>query len=186
MPPADLDLHRRVLDHFGRLVGTVRPDQWDAPTPDAGWSVADLVEHVVDRDRMLAATVGGPPPDELDAVADPRELPRAWSERTAWWTERLADPARARQTWQTPFGTMSFADAAYAFNVAEVTVHSWDLARAIGADETLDPDAVAAADAQLRSSENTLRRPGVMAAAVEVPADADAQTRLLAFTGRRA
>ena len=56
---------------------------------------------------------------------------------------------------------------------------------AVATDSQRIADAVAAADAQLRSSENTLRRPGVMAAAVDVPDDADPQTRLLAFTGRR-
>ncbi len=181
----DVELFRRVVGHFGELVATVSPEQWDADTPDEGWTVADLVEHVVDRDRMLAATVGGPPPDELDVALDPTELPEAWAERVGWWEERLADPTAAARTWQTPFGTMTFADAAYAFTVAEVTVHSWDLARAIGADETLPPEAVAAAAEQLQSSENTLRRPGVMAPAVEVADDADEQTRLLAFTGRR-
>ena len=181
----DLELYRRVVGHFGRLVAAVGPDQWNAPTPDAGWTVADLVEHVVDRDRMLAATVGGRTPDELDGFGDPVELPAAWAERVDWWEQRLADPGTAGRTWQTPFGTMTFADAAYAFTVAEVTVHSWDLARAIGADETLDPTAVTAATEQLKSTENQLRRPGVMAAALEVPDDADDQTRLLAFTGRR-
>lgn len=181
----DLDLYRRVVGHFARLVAAVRPDQWHADTPDEGWDVSDLVEHVVDRDRMLAATVGGPPPDELDSALSPSELPGAWAERIAWWQQRLDDPAAVDRTWQTPFGTMTFADAAYAFTVAEVTVHSWDLARAIGVDDTLAPDAVAAASEQLRSSENTLRRPGVMAPALDVADDADAQTRLLAFTGRR-
>lgn len=182
---SDLELYRQVVGHFGQLVGKVERDQWGADTPDEGWSVADLVEHVIDRDRMLAATVGGPTPDELDVVADPAELPGAWAERVTWWEQRLADPATADRTWQTPFGAMTFADAAYAFTVAEVTVHTWDLARAIGADETLDPAAVTAASEQLRSSENTLRRPGVMAPAVDIPGDADDQTRLLAFTGRR-
>jgi uncharacterized protein (TIGR03086 family) len=182
---SDLEVYRRVVDHFAQLVAAVRPEQWDAPTPDEGWTVADLVEHVVDRDRMLAATVGGRTPDELDGFGDPSELPAAWAQRVTWWEERLSDPAWADRTWQTPFGTMTFAEAAYAFTVAEVTVHSWDLARAIGADESLDPAAVAAASEQFHSTENTLRRPGVMAPAVEVSDDADEQTRLLAFTGRR-
>ncbi|MHA3703040.1 TIGR03086 family metal-binding protein [Jatrophihabitans sp. YIM 134969] len=182
---SELELYRQVVDHFAKLVGTVAPDQWTADTPDEGWTVADLVGHVIERDRMLAATVGGPTPDELDVVDEPSRLPDAWAERISWWEERLADPGTAARTWQTPFGTMTFAAAASAFTVAEVTVHAWDLARAIGADETLPPEAVAAASEQLHSTENTLRRPGVMAPAVEVPDDADPQTRLLAFTGRR-
>lgn len=182
---ADLDIYRRVVAHFGELVGTVGPDQWTAGTPDEGWTVADLVEHVVDRDRMLASTVGGPTPDELDVVPAPAQLPAAWAERVDWWERRLSDPTAAARRWQTPFGAMTFAEAAAAFTVAEVTVHSWDLARAIGADETLDPEAVAAAAAQLQSTENTLRRPGVMAPALDVPDDADPQVRLLAFTGRK-
>lgn len=180
----DLELYRRVVAHFTALVERIDPAQWDAPTPDEGWSVADLVEHVVDRDRLLAATVGGPTPDELDVVASAADLPAAWRERVTWWEHRLADPATAGRTWQTPFGSMTFADAAAAFTVSELTVHTWDLARAVGADETLDAEAVAVTFATLRDTENTLRRPGVMASAVDVGDDADEQTRMLAFTGR--
>jgi uncharacterized protein (TIGR03086 family) len=68
---------------------------------------------------------------------------------------------------------------------ADLTVHAWDLARAVGGVTALDGELVAAA---FRHAEENLGEhgvPGFIAAPVEVPADADLQTRLLARFGRR-
>jgi hypothetical protein len=78
-------------------------------------------------------------------------------------------------------------------------IHSWDLARSVGADEALPPDAVEATTIGLHHVPPELLRhvppellrgtnplgQKMMAAAVEVPADASPQDRMLAFTGRR-
>jgi uncharacterized protein (TIGR03086 family) len=69
----------------------------------------------------------------------------------------------------------------------DVFTHTWDLARATGQDETLDPDQVRRMMAGLRSMpDEALRSGGMFGPAIEVPDDADEQTRFLAFLGRRA
>jgi uncharacterized protein (TIGR03086 family) len=60
----------------------------------------------------------------------------------------------------------------------DVLVHTWDLARAVGADDTLDPAWCAAFLAQLPADPNALSGSGMFAAPVAVPEDADAQSRL--------
>ncbi|MGH3664748.1 MAG: TIGR03086 family metal-binding protein, partial [Egibacteraceae bacterium] len=61
----------------------------------------------------------------------------------------------------------------------------WDLARATGGDEGLDPELVAACAEWFDDNEAVYRQSGAVGAATEVDADADPQARLLARFGRR-
>ena len=62
----------RALEATGALVDGVRPEQWDAPTGLPGWTVRDLVEHLVAGTRLVSARLldrpEDDPPDDL-AVA---------------------------------------------------------------------------------------------------------------------
>ncbi len=66
----------------------------------------------------------------------------------------------------------------------DLLVHGWDIARATGQDETLPDAEVARVYADVVELGDSLRAEGVCGPAVEVPADAPAQDRLLAFLGR--
>ena len=70
--------------------------------------------------------------------------------------------------------------------INDLLIHTWDLARAIGADESLPEEAVQACYASLQKAPpEMLRGSGNLADPISVPRDADLQARLLAFTGRR-
>ena len=68
--------------------------------------------------------------------------------------------------------------------IFDLVVHSWDLARGISADDTLDPGLVEAVYASLEP-DTDLTASGLFDQPVPVPADSDEQTKLIAFTGRR-
>ena len=70
------------------------------------------------------------------------------------------------------------------FFTGDVFMHTWDLARATGQDDTLDPDRCAEMLAGMEPIEDMMRDSGQYGPRVEVPADADAQTRMLGFIGR--
>ena len=63
-------------------------------------------------------------------------------------------------------------------------MHTWDLARATGQDDRLDPDFCAELLAGMEGIEEVLRASGQYGPAVPVPDDADVQTRMLGFIGR--
>lgn len=63
--------------------------------------------------------------------------------------------------------------------------HAWDLARATGQDENLDPAACEHVLTVLGPLDAGIRGPGWFADKIEPPAGADPQTRLLCFGGRR-
>jgi uncharacterized protein (TIGR03086 family) len=66
----------------------------------------------------------------------------------------------------------------------DVLVHTWDLARAVGADDRLDPGWCAIFFAGLPPDPNALRASGMFAAPVAVDDQADVQSKLLARLGR--
>src|SRR5690606_13121763 len=68
--------------------------------------------------------------------------------------------------------------------VSDVTIHSWDLARATAADETLDAALVDAVWAVFEPQRDALEASGLFDSPVPMPDDAPLQSRLLALTGR--
>jgi uncharacterized protein (TIGR03086 family) len=171
-------MYDRVITHFSELVDSISNDQWSLNTPCEGWTVRDLMQH---RDGSIAASMGGARVDEPAPDAD---LIDAWHKRVSWWAAGLADPIRSEAVWQTGLGEMTFREATMRMMTGELTIHAWDLARALGLEETLDPESVHVTYVQLRAHGDQLRRPGVMGPAVEAPDGASEQTQLIALTGR--
>jgi hypothetical protein len=66
----------------------------------------------------------------------------------------------------------------------DVLVHTWDLARAVGADDRLDPGWCAMCLDRLPADPNALIASGMFAAPIVVDHQTDPQTRLLARLGR--
>ncbi len=70
----------------------------------------------------------------------------------------------------------------------DVLIHTWDLARAAGLDERLDPDEVlrllTGLESLPREVEEAMRSSGHYGPRVAVEENVDEQTRLLAFMGR--
>jgi len=66
----------------------------------------------------------------------------------------------------------------------DVLIHTWDLARAANLDETLDAAIVTEMLIGMQPMDEMLRQSGQYGPKVEVPDDADDQTKLIAFTGR--
>src|SRR5262249_26959032 len=81
-------------------------------------------------------------------------------------------------------GALALDRAIDQFYTADVFMHTWDLARATGQDDRLDPDFCAQLLAGMQQMEQVIRSSGQYGARVEVPDDADPQTRLLGFIGR--
>ncbi|MDD9369166.1 MAG: TIGR03086 family metal-binding protein [Acidimicrobiales bacterium] len=177
------DTHRRIAGEFTATVEGTAPVAWDNPAPPEGWVARDVVRHLVEWfPGFLQGAAGitlppGPSVDD-DPVA-------AWHTQTEAVQALLDDPAVAEREHDLPhIGTMSLADAVDMIYTGDVFLHRWDLARATGQDETLDPARCEAMLVGMLPMDDALRQSGHYGPRVEVPADADAQTRLLAFIGR--
>ena len=175
--------YRTVADRFGEVVARVPPDAWDAPSPCEGWSARDVVRHLVDWIPAFLAAAGGPAIAPGPSVDD--DPAGAWAAIDAGIRSFLDDPAAASSEIDHPYvGAHRLDDAVGRFFVGDVLVHTWDLARAVGVDERLDPDAVHDMLVAIEAMDDALRVGGQYGPKVHVGPDADEQTRLIAFTGR--
>jgi uncharacterized protein (TIGR03086 family) len=97
----------------------------------------------------------------------------------------LDDPETAHRELTNPhIGALPLATAIDRSYTADVFMHTWDLSRATGQDGRLDQDFCAQLLGGMEQMEEALRASGQYGTRVEVPADADPQTRLLGFIGR--
>ncbi|MBK9180416.1 MAG: TIGR03086 family protein [Acidimicrobiales bacterium] len=169
-----------VSESFGERLGAVRADQWGAPTPCAEWDVRALVDHAVGAQRMVISQVPGAEDIEWDLGDD---AGGSWRRTRAAAIAALSAPGALETEVDGPMGR-SPAETALGITIVDLYVHTWDLARAIGADETLDAGLAEAFYARLQPLDAMLRGPGYFGARIEPPPGADAQTRLLSFLGR--
>ena len=175
------EFHRWVAGGFtARVQGTT---DWDAPAPVAGWAARDVVRHLVEWfPGFLASGAGvtlepGPSVDE-DPVG-------AWRAHADQVQALLEDPATEQRMLSNPHtGDLPLGPAVSQFYTADVFMHTWDLARATGQDDTLDPAVCAELLAGMEPIDELLRSSGQYGPRVAVPEDADVQTRLMAFVGR--
>lgn len=180
-PPAQR--HRRFAAEFTRTVEGVAPDGWDAPSPVEGWVARDVVRHLVEwLPAFLRSAVGIELPTGPSVDDDPVG---AWRSHTDAVQALLEDPSIADQEHDLPhIGRMGVGRAIDTIYTPDVFLHRWDLARATGQDERLDEATCAEMLAGMLPLEEVLRASGQYGPRVEVPEDADVQTKLLAFIGR--
>ena len=181
------DRYRRAIDGFGEVVAAAPPDRWDAPSPCTEWTARDVVGHLLAVLHAIVATIDGrrAPMNPMKnpgrhAGADPVA---AWSAAHDALVAAIAEPGvldRIVPTWR---GDVTVDDM-LGYSVGDATIHTWDLARAVGADDRLDPDLVEASLAAVTPLADSMRELDAVGPAVAVPDDADAQQRLLAVMGR--
>jgi uncharacterized protein (TIGR03086 family) len=183
------DRYRRHADAFEAKVAAVRSDQWANPSPCEKWDARDVVDHIVAMHGYMLRPIGRSlPPGESDPLTDFRAA-RAVVE------EVLADPELAGQEVDTPTGRMTMADQIDRVVSDDLVLHGWDLARATGQDEAMDPADVerlwASTSAIPPELMEKYRTPDAFGPGVEVfgpevavPEDAPLQDRLLGLIGR--
>jgi uncharacterized protein (TIGR03086 family) len=182
-----LERHGRAMEEFDRRVRTVPADRWDDPTPCEEWTVRDLVNHLVGEQLWAPHLLAG---ETLDDVGDRYDGDVLGDDPVAAW-ERTSRQARAAflrpgavdGTVHTSMGELPAEEYTHQMTI-DLAIHGWDLARAIDADEQLDPRLVEELYEIWEPRRDLLASSGVFAPPVEVPDDAAPQVRLLAILGR--
>jgi uncharacterized protein (TIGR03086 family) len=176
------DRYRKVAAGFTDRVAGVPPDAWDNPTPCDAWVARDVVGHVVEVAGSFLSRTTAAAPSRPSVEEDPLG---AWTRVRDAIQAALEDPKIAAQSTETPLGPSTFEQTIGMFGIGDTLIHTWDLARGTGQDESLDPGEVSRMLARLQQfDDSVIRQSGAFGPAVDVPMDADEQTRLVAFTGR--
>lgn len=175
-------LQERAHHEFGERVAGIR--DWTAATPDKEWSVGDLVRHVVQEQQWIPPLLAGLSIDQAKRRVEPlgEDLAAEWRTHSALATAAWqAAPADASV--QLSYDTVTVLDYLRE-QVSDVTIHSWDLARATDSDESLDDALVEAVWTVFEPQRDALEASGLFDSPVPMPEDAPLQSRLLALTGR--
>ncbi|WP_183785564.1 TIGR03086 family metal-binding protein [Prauserella sediminis] len=171
--------HAEDAARFTALVESAGPGDWARPTPVAEWKALDVVEHLVRWSRGFLTGAGITLPD-LDVAADPAA---AWKQQVTD-IQAILDAPAGRVLSNPHTGDKPVAEAIDQFYTADVWMHSWDLAKALGHEPDLGQERCASALEGMRAIEGLLRDSGQFGSAVPVPDDAPAQDRLMGFLGR--
>jgi len=177
------DNYQVVSAGFDAAVNAVAADRWGAQSPCEEWTARDIVAHTVEGHRSVIAGVRGGEPSSLGADEDPTN---SWAEVSRAIAEITQDPVEASKELDGPAGKMTAEEIIGRFVTMDLLVHTWDLARTVGADERLDEDSVARAYEFLKPMDEMIRRPNFFGPKLDPPAEADLQTEFLYFVGRRA
>ncbi len=182
MPFDWIDLQRRAHREFAIRLAAV--NDWHAPTPNTDWDIAQLVRHVTEEQQWVPHLLTGKTLEQARAEIEPLgdDLVAEWARYSTAATEAwVGVPAEASV--QLSYDTVRVEDYLRE-QVSDVTIHSWDLARATGSDERLDEKLVEAAWTIFEPQRDTLAASGLFADPVAIDDDAPLQLRLLAITGR--
>lgn len=171
--------------HGASIIADLRPADFAAATPCAGWDVRALLNHLLGEAQMMTGVNDGlaSSEDHDDIVGDGSDVLAAWdsiAERNVRsWRRSGLEGDRAYF-----YGTFP-ATAGIVINLSEVLVHTWDLARATGQPFTMDAD-LAAPVYGLYSAVplDGMRSNGVFGPEVEVQDGAPVTDRLLGLLGR--
>ena len=171
---------------FERRLTGVPDDGWTAPTPCAGWDIRYLVAHVVGGNRFATVILEGLTASEAieRVMATPQLGEDAmvnWRSTEAAQAGAFRSPGALERPVDHPLGPLS-GRRFLEFRIFDIALHTWDLARALDADDTLDPDLV---DVVLGIVLSDPAGMGFGIAALDrADHDAPAQTRVLHLTGR--
>jgi uncharacterized protein (TIGR03086 family) len=178
---SESDRHRRIAATFSRQVDATV--DWDAPTPVPEWVARDVIAHLTEWfPGFLAAGTGSALAAGPSAADDPVG---AWQHQVRTVQALLDDPATRERTFEHPMiPACPLPEAIDRFYTTDVLMHTWDLARAGGHDDGLDPDECAALLTTMEPLDEMLRQSGQYGSRQPVAADADGTARLMAFIGR--
>jgi len=187
-----VEMRQKALDRFGELVASITDDQWDDPTPCTDWDVRALVNHIVWENEWAAElTPGIKSMDDVGSSLDGDRLgddPLGAFHRAATASQdAFRVPGAMEKKAKVSFGLMPVPEYLAQLYLDSV-IHGWDLATAIGADATIEPEVAellyAGVTAQADVVESN-REAGFFGPSVQVDDDAPAAHKLLAFLGRQ-
>jgi uncharacterized protein (TIGR03086 family) len=151
--------------------------------------VRALVNHLVSENAWIRPILGGQTiadvGDTLDGDLLGDDPKGEWQRRADEAAAAVAEEGALERTVQISRGEVPGAE--YIFEVmADLVIHGWDLARAIGVDETIDPELLEAVYPYYEPLVDLLKQTGAFGPVVAPPPGADRQTVLLAMLGRQA
>jgi uncharacterized protein (TIGR03086 family) len=179
-------LYRDAATAFAALVDDVTGPDWSTPTACAGWTVRDLVRHVVEEDLWAQGLFAGLTLDQAGSRLPEDALGGSPAEACRSAVAGALAAAGAHDVHHAVHLSVGETPAGeYAMQLfADHLVHAWDLATALARPHVPDPARVRAVLDWFGPHEEAYRAAGLIGPRPPVPAGADELTTLLAAFGR--
>jgi uncharacterized protein (TIGR03086 family) len=175
------DRYRRLAHNVTDKIRSVPEDRWASASPCPGWSARDLVRHLVETQGMFAGFVGRTIEPGPDVDSDPLG---AWVAASGQMQTLLDDPETAARAFQGFSGATTLGEAVDLFLCFDLDVHGWDLSRAAGLDDRIDPAELNRLWQSVEAFGDQIRSEGAFGPPVSVSPQASEQDKLLAHLGR--
>jgi uncharacterized protein (TIGR03086 family) len=185
-----LVLLARAGDDFRTRLAAVADDDWTRATPCDEWDVRGLVNHLVTADTTTVRLLAGETRDDVLALigadhlgADPMA---SCAGAASAQIDAFREPGALERIVPHPAFDMPGSQL-LDFRIGDTLLHTWDLARAIGADDRLDAELVEFVWQSLEPLADLLPASGAFGAGRSGTLDVGAslQDRLLDLSGRR-
>lgn len=178
----------RSISEFETRLRLVHEEHWSLPTPCEEWDVRELVNHVVGGALRYTMLLHGATAEEVVATRALDHLgtdPMGSFESSAQEVvDAFHEPGGLSRTVHHPAGDRS-GEELLELRITEFAVHAWDLARAIGADEQIDPVLADEIWKRLSVTGTRLDQGGYFRPPASPQGDASPLARVLHLTGRR-
>ena len=168
----------RAVDQAGDVLDHVHRDALGSSTPCEDWDLAALADHLCQSPRQFVAMMRG---EEVDWAAAPPHVTEEWGPTFRVAGDDLVHAWHERGSDDTAGGAPVPVD----MQTAELALHTWDVASAIGYPVAqLDPVVAERALGFLQANLTPERRGPVFAEERPAPDGAGPYERLAAFAGR--
>ena len=148
------------------------------PTGCEGWDVRTLIDHMIQTQRYFTASARGDAP-ELPSPVPP---PAVGDDPVGVYGSVRAETIKA---FREP-GVIDKTGPALGIAFSDQLIHGWDLANATGQDAMMPADLAEASFSMIDGRlTDEFRNQAGFKPAIDVPATASAQDKLLAYTGRQ-
>jgi uncharacterized protein (TIGR03086 family) len=151
---------------------------WQAQSPCAGWTAADVVDHLMQTHREFMTRQGR----EIPLVSGGPD--EQWNHHVSAMSALVRDEELVARPLETPFGDSTVGQVLMDFYGMDLIVHRWDLATSQGQDHRLTEEELAEVDAAVDGYGQAAYAPGIFKGPLDVPAEASRQEQVLARTGR--
>jgi uncharacterized protein (TIGR03086 family) len=175
-----IDRLRMAAEGLTRAIDTADSKAaWHAESPCQDWTAGDVADHIIGNYVGVAGRLGV-------EVARTGDRPRDWALARDAVLEGAAKPGALDQVVDGPAGPMPLGRFLAVFVGLDTLVHTWDIARAVGAEESLDEELCRRSYERLLPADEAIRGPGLFGPKLDYADDDPVQTKMLRFLGRPA